>query len=611
MFLTVLVGLLIPSTYISASPQEYIDINYFYDPIWYVVYTLCLSAGTFLVWMSVFYWLANPKFKAIFTGAVWILCGITVVNYMFFGTGLGVVTPNLEYTDGFQFALTEHILNIVVVIALAFGLLFLLKKLPKAVSTVLIVGCLALTGMSAINLVTISKTSAATKAQLETNSGGLPSFNLDKDGNNVIVIMLDRGLGSFVPYIFEEYPELRAQFDGFTNYTNTLSYGAFTNFATPSLYGGYDYTPVNINLRSTEKLVDKQNEALKVLPTVFTQEDYDVTVIDPSYAGYKWIPDLSIYDDMPGVSAYHADGKFNDMQERIATISMRKRNFFFFSLMKTMPVSLQSPIYDKGNYRAVVSANAEAQLTVSGTFLNAYSVLENLDTMTEFTSGAGDTLMIMRSNLTHEPLILQEPYLTPSNAPDNSAYYSQEGKTVSDGNTAVLLEGEHQISHYHVNAKALMQLGEWFETMKENGVYDNTRIIIVSDHGRYLNMSGKGDTLMHDTDFYRPLLLVKDFNAHGFNVSEEFMTNADVPTIAVEGLIENPVNPFTGTPINSSFKEENETQYVILSQEYEVNKNNGTQFLPSEWAAVTGDVRDLENWEFLGEIALFPAEQEN
>ena len=33
------------------------------------------------------------------------------------------------------------------------------------------------------------------------------------------------------------------------------------------------------------------------------------------------------------------------------------------------------------------------------------------------------------------------------------------------------------------------------------------------------------------------------------------MTNADVPSIALKGIIENPVNPFTGNPIDTRYKE--------------------------------------------------------
>ena len=77
--------------------------------------------------------------------------------------------------------------------------------------------------------------------------------------------MLDRAIGSMVPYIMAEKPELKESFDGFTWYRNALSYGQSTNFASPALYGGYDYTPEKINARASEPLVDKQNEALKVI----------------------------------------------------------------------------------------------------------------------------------------------------------------------------------------------------------------------------------------------------------------------------------------------------------------------------------------------------------
>ena len=38
-----------------------------------------------------------------------------------------------------------------------------------------------------------------------------------------------------------------------------------------------------------------------------------------------------------------------------------------------------------------------------------------------------------------------------------------------------------QVTHYQVNMAAFLKLGEWFDYLRENGVYDNTRIIIVSD----------------------------------------------------------------------------------------------------------------------------------
>ena len=153
---------------------------------------------------------------------------------------------------------------------------------------------------------------------------------------------------------------------------------------------------------------------------------------------------------------------------------------------------------------------------------------------------------------------------------------------------------------------ALMQLGNWFDYLRENGVYSNTRIIIVADHGRNLNIFDSADNSLHLTEFYRPMLLVKDFNATGFTTSEEFMTNADVPALSLEGLIDNPINPFTGEEINSNFKTENDKQYVLISDKWDIATNNGFQFLPSQWATVTGDVRDKSNWTFHTDLSVFP-----
>ena len=606
-FLTVLVGLLIPSTYIAASPQEYIDLAYFYHPAWYIVYTLCLSAGTFLVWMGVFYWLANPRGKVIFSRLVWMLCGVMLVNYMFFGTGLGVVSPDLQYADGLGFQTGELLLNLLVAAVLAAALYLLHKKIPRKLTAVLLAGVIALTGMSIANLVKVTGSVGETKAQMEAANGEMPSFRLSKNGKNVVVIMLDRAIGPYLPYIMEEKPELKEQFDGFVYYSNTLAYGSCTNFGAPALYGGYEYTPVNMNLRDTMLLEDKHNEALKVLPKLFSQEGYKTTVIDPSYAGYQWIPDLSIYDDLPEVSAYLANGRFNDLQDTVSAISARKRNFFFFSLMKTLPVFLQEVIYDDGQYRAVPSETAQVDTSgVNPAFMNAYNVMDNFSVITDITDDSADTFMFMRSNITHEATILQEPDYVPSSAVDNSRYYTyEEGKTITAGENAQLLRSENAISHYHVNMAGMLQLGKWFDYLRENGVYDNTRIILVADHGWNLGVFDH-DQGANSTEYYRPLLLVKDFYAHGFTESQEFMTNADVPVLALEELIQDPVNPYTGNPINSDAKAG--TQWVIISSQWEVGVNNGHQFIASRWASVSGDVNQKENWSYQQEETVLPLE---
>ncbi len=613
--LTVLIGLLIPATFIAASPQEYVDVTYFHHPLWYIVSAVCLAAGTFLVWMGVFYWLASDKGKVIFDKLVWVLCGVTLINYMFFGTDLGIITSILQYENGMSFAWVEQVINVLVIAAAAAVLLFCAAKWKRVVSTVLVTAILALGGMSAVHMVTINSSVDEVK-EIAAAEAKMPEFSLSKDGKNVVVLMLDRALGQYVPYIMNEKPELQQQFDGFTYYKNTISFGGFTNFGTPALFGGYEYTPVEMNKRDEEPLGNKHNEAMKVLPAVFEKGGFDVTVCDPVYAGYSWIPDVSIYDDMD-VDAYITKGVFGDTEQKEAVVSNNHRNFFCFSLMKTMPLFLQPTIYNNGAYnQAAKPAESAVYSTQAVTdkyranglyasFMESYNALDSMENMTTITR-EGNNFLMMTSDLTHEVMLLQQPDYVPSMTVDNTAYDGRNPtRTDGQGNTITLATVE-QMKHYQSNMAALLLLGEWFDYLREQGVYDNTRIILVADHGQPLRqieelVMDDGSDKMKNVELYFPLLMVKDFANEsepvGVGTSNEFMTNADVPTLATDGVIDNPVNPYTGKPINNKEKTAHD-QIIIVSQDWSVTQNNGVTFRDARWASVKDDLWDKDNWYF-------------
>jgi len=618
LFLTFLLGALIPSTIIAASPQEFIDITYFYNPIWYVVSALCLAVGFFLVWMSIFYWIASPKGKVIFDKIVWILCGITIVNYMFFGTDLGIISKNLQYENAIEFGMTEMLQNILVLIAIAAVMYFIITKWKDKLAGVILTAVIAVVGMSGMNMFTIQESVSAAESQLDAISDAIPEFNLSKDGQNVIVLMLDRGVAQYIPYIMNEKPELKEQFSGFTFYSNTLSFGACTNFGAPALFGGYEYTPIEMNKRDEEALVDKHNEALLMMPVLFSENGYDVTVCDAPYANYQWIPDLSIYDKYPEIDAYITEGKFADEESKEGRVVSNRRNFFCFSLMKTMPLVIQKNIYEDGNYNQADMASYQVQSSlyvangINGVFMDCFSALENLANMTKITDNAENTFLMMNNNTTHEATMLQLPEYKPSYHVDNTAFYAENMDLYTLNGVTLKMENNIQVTHYQTNMAVLMQLGKWFDYMRENDVYDNTRIIIASDHG-YCGYQiedmiyDPNMGLSGDLGWYCPLLMVKDFGSEEFVTSEEFMTQADIPTIALDELISNPVNPFTGKPINNEEKYLHE-QYVTISQEHDVAVNNGNVFLPGQWFAVKDNIWDINNWRFIEEMTSMPEE---
>ena len=611
-FLTTLTGVLIPSAVIKSAPQDFVKITDFYNPLWFVVSSFCLAFGIFIIWMGVFYFLSKPAVKVYFNIGIWLLSGIFVTDYMFFGKNLGLLSSQLQYAKEPEFAWTEQLENAVILTVVLLVLYMVYKYRKRAVVEILAAGMLAFAGMSAANAVTIHSAIDGLKERDLELYKAVPEFTLSRTGKNVIVFMLDMGMGEYIPYFFREKPELKEKFSGFTYYANTISFGKYTNLGTPALFGGYEYTPVEMNKRNDVLMVDKQNEALKVMPVLFAQNGYQVVVCDPPYAGYQWIPDLSIYNEYPDIQSYILDGKFSEDYANKKAIENNHRNFFCYSILKAAPLCMQKTIYDYGRYNQAESKTVPETkqiewdmfhaVGVEPEFMNAYNALEALPDITNVVDDDIDTFLMMANNTAHEPMQLQEPDYIPALEVDNTEYEQQnQDRFTVDGYT-LEMESNIQLTTYQVNMAALLQLGKWFDYMRENGVYDNTRIIVAADHGR-AGLDGEDDNRLREGDMtpYYPLLMVKDFGDGEFETSEEFMTNGDVPTLATKDIIEKPVNPFTGKIIDNSEKTAHD-QYVIISTEFDVSKDSkNTTYLPAKWCAVHDDMRDVNNWRFVSE----------
>ena len=140
------------------------------------------------------------------------------------------------------------------------------------------------------------------------------------------------------------------------------------------------------------------------------------------------------------------------------------------------------------------------------------------------------------------------------------------------------------------NIAMLKLVAKWMDYLKQNGCYDNTRIIIVADHGAGRDGPAEFFTEKNSIDGYgldqnHPLLMVKDFaGARGsdknggreFTVDNSFMTNADTPSLAFEGIIKKPVNPWTGKEITK--RKESAAYGVVAGAPYDPGKHGLYKF---------------------------------
>ena len=235
--------------------------------------------------------------------------------------------------------------------------------------------------------------------------------------------------------------------------------------------------------------------------------------------------------------------------------------------------------------------------------MREYKIISSLSDMSKVNENGNNFLRLI-NNTTHIPCLLQMPDYKPLSIVNNLGFISDDWVVVNE--RKLNIKTSEQMGHYHVNMAALLRLAEWFDYMRMNGVYDNSRIILVSDHGyglRHFDDLVLDNSTGENIEWYYPLLLVKDFGSNKFVESEEFMTNAEVVNIALEGIINEPVNPFTGKRIVSK---KDDIQYVFGSREHSLKKHGKNVYAPGVWYAVHTNIWNKNNWKVAKKDAVLP-----
>ena len=179
-------------------------------------------------------------------------------------------------------------------------------------------------------------------------------------------------------------------------------------------------------------------------------------------------------------------------------------------------------------------------------------------------------------------------------------------RTDSDGrvvNGRAIRMGEAWKNNNFAAAAASYRLvGQWLDTLRALGVYDNTRIILASDHGMTLGGLIDGTQLENgdSIEALNCLLMVKDFGSNEpFRSSEEFHMNADVPALATQGILDGAADPFTGDPLADS----DETDSVTVTYVYDVQLDRSEKSFDTSlghlWSVKKGDIYELDNWQQL------------
>ncbi|MCL1927443.1 MAG: YidC/Oxa1 family membrane protein insertase [Treponema sp.] len=576
-------GIFLPSMLIGSSPQEFSYVDNIRSPLFFVFNAAVQAFGLFILWPLMIYFLSPEKIKKMAALSVTIISFSALCNIFIFPGNYGPISNNLVFAGMVSYNIREILVNtsVLAVLSVIIFLLYI-KGGRKILSFFTITLFAALISFSfktiyAINAEFHKLSEFYAKEDHKTDKPIAPIFQLSKTGKNVLVIMLDMAASVFVPYIFEESPELTKKYEGFIYYPNTVTFNGWTKYGAPPIFGGYEYTPQGLNNRPDVSLTEKINEALLLMPKLFTAFGFSVTVSDPAYADDNWIPDLRIYDDLKNTSTRITDGVFTDLWLTRNNIVLPKlsetlkRNILWYAIFREVPLAFRQGIYYRGSWCAPFSENRMRS------FLNGYAVLDFLNELTGFEPEKDNSAVFITNNTTHEKIFLQEPF------------YKPQLSVTGYGDSRFGKE-----DWYHANAAAIKRLSEYFDFLKIHGVYDNTRIILVSDHAVLDNSFVTKTNLPFHVDQFNSFLFIKDFYAKDeFKTDMSFMSTADVPSLAMKELIENPVNPFTGRAVTTNQKNE---PLLILIDRGQSKNSAEIDLNPHNTFYVHDNIFEEKNW---------------
>jgi hypothetical protein len=340
------------------------------------------------------------------------------------------------------------------------------------------------------------------------------TFSLSKD-KNIIVFFLDGYSGAELYKLINKHPEIFSNYKGFVNYENILTSGTETCTSVGAIFGGHNYTVESINSRENKNVQDEINKAYEIYPNSFIPEGWDITYFNPQYTS-------KIDGRVNNTKFKYDDYYLEKTQKNILKkyISRHELNMMYIlSVFRSVPFMFKKTIYDKGKWLNVNDIKSSSVYNLktkaySWGFLNLFEEHFNFNSKNK-------TFKFFQFVIPHTPYVI-----------DNKG------------------ELKGHSSYYIESYQSLKKIGEILGKLQKSDYYDNTMILIISDHGWHYRVSPKFSNDFSDkitkhrykftSGRIQPILLVKDFNAKGkIKTSEKFVSNADIPSIICSNFKDN------------------------------------------------------------------------
>lgn len=290
------------------------------------------------------------------------------------------------------------------------------------------------------------------------------TYAFSREKPNYLYIIVDTFRGADFGALMKEDEKLRESFRGFTWYPDVVSPALSTHFSIPAMLGGQPYEPLAMSEDRTRTRKDKTLDAFRVLPKAFLAQG-----VESRMHSLQRMLEYARYNDAESVlkrslAGAAADFKINqgipnhyrqewDRRLGVGAFSSGSMAKFFVavSLFRLSPEFLKAPVYGEGNWLGMRKNAIGVKLDAAVTRSMSLGMLPDASEI----NASNGVFNLMYSAMVHGPCLYPRDSLIP------------------DGKDYPFLFSERH---------ATRLLGQFFDWMRQNGIYDNTTIIVASDH---------------------------------------------------------------------------------------------------------------------------------
>ena len=403
-----------------------------------------------------------------------------------------------------------------------------------------------------------------------------PLFSYSKNDKNIVVIVLDMFSGSHTPYILEQFPQFMKQLDGFTLFPNALSTTNATAHSITTLIGGEYYAIYNMNKRKNN-LAQEIRQGYENTGIAFANSGFSVSYMSDMYSNLIDNPKIHLVSDYKIFEPYFYER--HNLKNAIESYREQTRHYesldlISFGLFRFAPkYRAREKIYNNGDWLYDKMPNLLAHIAhASNTYAPTHII--RIDSNKP-------TFKFFHTSMTHFPFAVYFNGKECEFGGKKSAWndYPHEEK----------ITDKQFFQHYDSEACAMQYLTEYINLLKNVGIYDNTQIFVVSDHG--------GDVSFGTPKFaYRPdvLFLFKDFGTRGnLKIDNRLMANYDIASIFCANLKGG--CPNVAPNILQNYPNNREIIYMI-PYHWILEKHKLNEWLINKAYKVKDNIYDEKNW---------------